>query len=595
MKKYDNLIENSDNKCKTVWTLVNTLKNVKQRKIEVDGDPQDIANEMNNHFIKAGIISTESIVNTNNDEKIGKLDKSIRLKKISLVEIKEVIKSLKNKHSSGYDEISNHIIKQTAEEIIEPLTHIIDNSLKHGIFPDKLKIAIVKPIHKKGDINDFNNYRPISILPSFSKIFEMIYCSQLMEFLLKNEILSDNQHGYTKGKSTKTAVYKFINKIVETFESGDLAMGIFLDLTKAYDCLDSGKLLRKLERYGIRGPALQWVRSYFTMRKQMVEMEMEEEVIRSNMEELLLGIPQGSIAGPLFFIIYINDYTVSDDSENNKTTTINYADDTNLLIIESLYPDLRNICEIKMEETNEWFKSNNLLLNKEKTKIVLFTPSSTGIEELNSITLNQSKYQLVEHTKFLGVHMDNHLDWKEHITNLCTKIQTAIYGFRITSKYICQRNLKMVYHATIEAKLRFSIIFYGSGNIKPLFVLQKKAIRILNNMRYDQSCRGTFKNLGLLTIYGIYIQECVIFIKKNPNMFRKYENQKSYYNTRNNNYIYPRHNLTTSQKQAEYRCLKMYNSLPKDISMISDIKKFKKKLYKYLVELEPYGNEDYFA
>lgn len=248
-----------------------------------------------------------------------------------------------------------------------------------------------------------------------------------------------------------------------------------------------------------------------------------------------------------------------------------------------------------MEETNEWFKSNNLLLNKEKTKIVLFTPSSTGIEELNSITLNQSKYQLVEHTKFLGVHMDNHLDWKEHITNLCTKIQTAIYGFRITSKYICQRNLKMVYHATIEAKLRFSIIFYGSGNIKPLFVLQKKAIRILNNMRYDQTCRGTFKSLGLLTIYGIYIQECVIFIKKNPNMFRKYENQKSYYNTRNNNYIYPRHNLTTSQKQAEYRCLKMYNSLPKDISMISDIKKFEKELYKYLVELEPYGNEDYFA
>lgn len=560
----------------------------------MNDDPQKTVNEMNNFFIGVGQRLTKDIPAVYSDN-FEELDRSMLLKKMTETETREIIKALKNKYSSGYDEISNNIIKQTAEEITTQLNHIINNSFRYGIFPDKLKIAVVKPVHKKGDINDYNNYRPISILPSFSKILEMAYCRRIMEYFIENNIFRQSQHGYLKGKSIKTAIFQFITKIVEAFENKELAMGMFLDLSKAYDCLDSDNLLRKLERYGIRGPALEWVKSYFSFRKQMVEVEMDEETVRSTIQDIILGIPQGSIAGPLFFIIYINDYGLNIDTEHRKVTTVNYVDDVNKLIIERLLMELKQLCERILETSNTWFESNNLIINKEKTQLILFTPTNSKTEEINDICMNQEKFILSNSTKFLGIFIDKHLNWKEHINSLCDKVITSIYGFRIISNYIRNTYLKTVYHATIEAKLRFGIIFYGAGNINPLFVAQKRAIRILNNMKYDQSCRNIFKKIGILTIYAIYIQECVLFIKNNPVLFEKYENKKNFYETRNQDYLYPKLNLTISQRQTEYRCLKLYNSLPIHIKIIEDKNVFKKNLFKYLLDLEPYTLEEFLS
>lgn len=594
-KKFETLIETSDNKNKTIWTVINSLKNTNKKKTESIGDPFQTANEMNNFFIGEGNKLTKNIQNKKPIDNIQELNRSIYLKKITEEETNKLIKSLKNKHSSGYDEISNHIIKQTTDEITVCITHIINNSLRHGIFPDKLKIAIVKPIHKKGDKEDYNNYRPISILPSFSKIMEMAYCQQIMEYLIENKVLRENQHGYLKGKSIKTAVYQFINKIVEAFENKDLAMGVFLDLTKAYDCLESEKLFNKLDSYGIRGPALDWVKSYLSRRQQMVEMEINGAIIRSNLEELILGIPQGSIAGPLLFVIYLNDFKLDKEMENQTVTVVNYADDTNLLLIKNLYPELENLCEYTLNETNEWFKNNNLLLNEEKTKFILFSPTNSGIVENNTITLSQVKYNISESNKFLGIHIDKNLNWKKHINYLYEKTTIAVYGFRIMARYLYSNYLKTVYHAMIEAKLRFGIVFYGAGNITQLFILQKRAVRILNNIKYDESCRGIFKKSGILTIHALYIQECVLFIRNNKILFEKHENRRTFYDTRNEDFIYPKHNLTTSQKQAEYRSLKLFNNLPKNIKANPNITSFKKSLFKYLLDLEPYSLEEFVS
>lgn len=594
-KKYGTLIERSDNKSKTVWAVVNSLKNTNKKKTELIGDPFQTANEMNNFFIRAGTTLTRSIQDRKIFDNFQEINKSMRLRRITEMETKKIIGSLKNKYSSGFDEISNHIIKQTAEEVSGHITHIMNNSLRHGIFPDKLKIAIVKPIHKKGDINDYNNYRPISILPSFSKVMEMVYCQQLMEYLIENKIFRENQHGYLKGKSIKTAIYQFINKLVAAFENKEFAMGVFLDLTKAYDCLDSKKLFNKLENYGIRGPALDWVKSYLSLRKQMVEIEINGKIITSNMEELILGIPQGSIAGPLLFIIYLNDFRLDAEMREQSVTVVNYADDTNLLLTESHYTLLERLCEITLNKTNEWFKNNNLLLNEEKTKFILFSPTNSGIEENNTISLSQAKYNCLESTKFLGIHIDKNLNWKEHINYVHEKIMVSVYGFRVVARYLSSNYLKMVYYAMIDAKLRFGIVFYGSGNIKQLFILQKKAIRILNNMKYNDSCRGVFKKSGILTIYALYIQECVLFIRNNEMLFEKHKNNRTFYDTRNEDFIYPKHNLTTSQKQAEYRCLKLYNSLPRKMKAMSNITIFKKSLFGYLLDLEPYSLDEYIS
>ena len=176
----------------------------------------------------------------------------------------------KNKLSSGYDELSTSLLKNIINVVVEPLVHIINNSLKFGIFPDQLKLAIVVPVYKKGDNTNIENYRPISLLPSFSKIFEHVMCKRIMEFMTEDELLKDCQHGFIRGRSTHTAIFQFTKQILESLEDGTVPLGLFLDLSKAYDTLNHEILLRKLELYGIRGTALKWIASYLSKRSQKV-------------------------------------------------------------------------------------------------------------------------------------------------------------------------------------------------------------------------------------------------------------------------------------------------------------------------------------
>lgn len=587
-EKFDIAIQKSENKSKTMWSFIKSMNNSQKRDLSLmNGNPLNIANEMNTFFVNTATRLTANISKSKSKCKYVEEDKSLRLRKISIEETREIIKSLKNKHSSGYDGISNKMIKQTVEEIVQPINYIINNSLKYGKFPDSMKIAIVKPIHKKGDINDYGNYRPISILPSFSKILEMAYCRQIMNFLTENAFFRESQHGYRKGKSIQTAIYRFVTKIVEAFENKDEAMGIFLDLTKAYDCLDVNELITKLEKYGIRGPALMWVRSYFAARKQMVEMESKGEVFKSDLEEMILGVPQGSIAGPLFFIVYINDFDLCLGEDESVIVMANYVDDTNLLVIHGILSELKILSSRLIEESQKWFESNNLILNKEKTRKILFSPSTVCGEKV------EDNDHLDDCTKLLGIYIDKNLKWNEHVNYLSKKIRASVYGLRMMTRYTGNEAMKVLYHATIESKLRFGIIFYGTSNIESLFILQKKAIRIMSNLKYNESCRTFFKKNGILTIYALYIQECLLFMKRNNQLFQKYENKKAFHKTRGLDYIYPKFNLTTSQRQVEYRCLKIFNSLPENIKLTEDVKGFKRKLFRFLLNLEPYNMTSY--
>lgn len=176
-------------------------------------------------------------------------------------EIMNIVKNLKNKHSSGYDNIPTSIIKLFINEIITPLTHAIISSFKSGIFPDALKIATVKPLYKKRNMSEIENYRPISLLPSFSKIFEKCLSDRLMNYFIRNDLLHKNQHAYLKGRGTHTAIFEFTEKIIQALEDKNHVMGLFLDLTKAYDCVNHEILLRKLKLYNtvmFDSSSLQW-------------------------------------------------------------------------------------------------------------------------------------------------------------------------------------------------------------------------------------------------------------------------------------------------------------------------------------------------
>ena len=196
---------------------------------------------------------------------------SMHLKLVTDIELKEIINNLRCGTSSDYDQIPMWLVKDSVELISSPLMNIVNLSINSGIVPDELKIARVLPLFKSGDNRVFSNYRPISVLPVFSKIFEKVVYNRLFDYFNKFNVLSQNQYGFRKGHSTSLALHHLYDKISAAIDKKKFTVGIFLDLSKAFDTVDHGIVLKKLEHYGIRGLVLEWIKSYFTNRQQCVE------------------------------------------------------------------------------------------------------------------------------------------------------------------------------------------------------------------------------------------------------------------------------------------------------------------------------------
>ena len=246
------------------------------------------------------------------------------------------------------------VIKESILLVSEPLTHIINLSIQHGIVPDEMKIARVIPIFKSDDQSLFTNYRPISVLPSFSKFFERVIYNRLMQYLTNFNILCSNQYSFRKNHSTALTLIDLHDKISTAFDRGEFSVGILLDLSKAFDTANI-ILFDKLEHYGIRGLALDWIRSYFSNRKQYVVYNGH----RSLRNEISCGVPQGSILGPLFFFLYINDI----NNASNLLNLILFADDTNVFMSHKDLNYLSDILNLEMDKLSIWFKANKLSLN----------------------------------------------------------------------------------------------------------------------------------------------------------------------------------------------------------------------------------------
>lgn len=593
-KNYQNRLEKSDNKAKSMWQLVNEIlgKYQNQVDIQVQGDTKKVANKFNDFLSN---IATQLMLQLDKIPfscNIKYNSKSMNLNAVDAQEILEIVKRFKNKLSSGEDEVPTSIIKFCIKDILDPIVYIVNNSLEFGIFPDNLKHALVKPIHKKGDPAQIENYRPISLLSSFSKIFESVMCNRLISFMTQCNLFNEIQHGYQKGRSTQTAIFQFLQNTQNAIENDNLALGLFLDLSKAYDCLNHKILLYKLEKYGVRGTSLKWFESYLTDRCQKVGITKNNKTVMSDNKSLTIGVPQGSIAGPLLFIIYTND--LGDIANAVKGCDItNYADDTNVLVQASVFPELMIVANNTLQEVNRWFLKNKQISNDEKTNIVLFKTNNSRLDTPPNITLNNTKLKVSNETKFLGMYIDDTLSWDSHIDHVCKKINSICYSLRIISKYVNLKIVRTMYHANFEAVIRYGIIFYGSGkDVNRVFVIQKRVIRLMYKLHYRQTCRGKFRAEGLLTVTAIYIQECLLFFFKNKHIFKDFEPQ-SVHDTRNLNYSYPIHRLTATERGAFYNCIKLFNKLPRHIKEIEMLNPFKKHIHKLLIKIEPYNINEY--
>lgn len=590
---YNNRILASDNKNKSMWNICKQIQGKISDGTEcrIHGSPESISKKYN-EFLITMVPNLLKHCHKSNFHCDVKTDTSMYLKPFLPSEISDLSNKLKNKYSSGIDEIPINIVKLSIVYVKEVLCYIINNSFRFGIFPDQLKMSMIVPVFKSGDPGKLENYRPINLSNSFSKIFEIAMATRLIKYFNDCDLFSPTQHGYLGGRSAQTATFQLTTNILKFLEENKLVAGLFIDLSKAFDCINRDYMIKKLEQYGIVGSALSWFASYLSNRWQCVKITKCNETRFSEWLSNEFGVFQGSILGVILFLIYINDLSdVTNEVEDSEI--INFADDTNILVAGQNTESLKERCSSLYSCVENWFSKNGLVINTSKTNVIVFRASNSK-EKPAEVSLNNQVNNTVENTKFLGIIIHEFLKWNTHINDLLRKLNRMIFAFRVVHKYINENVKKILYYANYESLLRYGIIFWGvSTSVQSVFISQKRILRIFLNMGYRDSCRGKFRSLGLLTVYGLYLHECLLYLHKNKVEFLR-NNTNFAYNTRTANINYPQHKLSLTEKNPSYMCIKIFNSLPNDLKIIQNYRLFKSKTKTFLINLEPYNLGDYF-
>ena len=429
---------------------------------------------------------------------------------LTKLEILEATKLLKDKKTPDFSGLSTNFLKQTISSLIDPLFHIFNLSFSCGVVPAQFKIAKVVPIFKAGDGSSMDNYRPISLLSSFSKVLEKIVASRLTSFLEANNILSKWQFGFRSDHSTSHPMVHFLNKITEALNAKKHTISIFCDLKKAFDTCNHHILFLKLKKYGIKDNELLWFKSYLTDRKQFVSIKNKS----SPLLNISLGVPQGSILGPLLFLIYINDLPLS-----SSFLSLLFADDTTLLLSHDNIKTLIEMVNFEFRKVCEFFRINKLVLHPDKTKFILFSRSNYNNDNLQIFCNNNNHDQntpnlihsinrvlpsdTVPAVKFLGVLFDPDLNFKYHIANLRSKLSRALYALRTVKNTLSADSLLLLYNSIFHCHLLYAVIIWScsrSGQITDLFKMQKAAIRIVTNSSFNAHTEPLFKKLKILPL-----------------------------------------------------------------------------------------------
>ena len=422
---------------------------------------------------------------------------SMYFKPITEQEVKKFCNEIRTS-AIGFDGLSPLILKRSIDIISKPLTYLVNLSFKTGVFPEDLKIAKVIAIHKSGDKDDIKNKRPISILNVISKIFEKAIHNRLNTYLEKHQLIVPNQHGFRQNHSTESAIISFTKPIYEALNKHEYAIGVFLDFSKAFDCIDHDILVTKLENLDMRGSFLLLLSDYLANRKQTVYYQGNF----SDLKTLRYGVPQGSILGPLMFNIYVNDVR---NASNILHITL-YADDKNCgMTHENPYILVRNL-NLELKLIYEWILCNHLILNFLKNAFILFSRSNF-YGPLPPLLIGGKIISRVHSSKFLGVILDDKLSWECHISNLCSKLSKLCGIMYITRKKLSKAALINIYYCLFYSNLSYCITLWGgatSKNINMLYMVQKRFIRAITFTRKFERITPIFNSMRILKLCFIY-------------------------------------------------------------------------------------------
>jgi hypothetical protein len=471
---------------------------------------------------------------------------------------------------------------------IHQFVHLVNLSLSEGIFPDELKLARVAPIYKSGDPKLINNYRPISVLPFFSKIFEKIIYSRLITFINKHNLIYRYQFGFRHQYSTLLALVTLVDRIITGISNSEITLGTCLDFSKAFDTVDHKILLKKLEVYGIRGIAHKLIKSYLDNRKQYVIFNS----CSSTLKTINCGVPQGSIIGPLLFILYINDMAYVSD----KVFPIFYADDSNLFVKGINVENMVNVLNCELSKIYDWLNANKLSLNLNKTQCIIFKSRKKKINNTFTVKIDNTIVNYVSFIKFLGVTIDSHLSWEHHSKHIRKKISKGLGILCKAKKYLKKDTLKTLYYSFVYPYLNYAIEIWGNLKASEMYSikkLQKRALRIVAGVPYRTPTLPLFQSMKIMNVKEVYTFKVALFMYKvNRNeyphivcdMFQSNVSIHQYNTRQRSQYHVPICHDNISQNNIRYKGVLIWNTITTSIDYHCSYHTFKKHVRNFILQ-----------
>lgn len=560
------------NKQKTIWQIINEETGRTRREDAELGRPS--CENFNQHFLHAADDQIKKMLaNCKNTKSVDFRgfpvgESSLFLAPTCPREVLSTINKLKNKQTEDIYGISVELLKRVGHLICTPLAEIFNQCFCRGCFPDRLKLARVVPIHKKGSTTDCENYRPIAVLPAFSKILEALILERMNAYFNKNNYFTDQQYGFRSGRGTTGAVSSMLLHVIQAMEQKEKCMSHMCDLSMAFDSMSHEMFLRKAEHYGVRGTALSLLNSYLKSRKQVVI----DGGNRSTEGIGTRGVPQGSLLGPLFFVIFMNDLPL-----NLNCRTVMYADDTTISLSGRNQDSVERSMDQMMERVESWFRQNELYLNKGKSARIRFTADRWDVTD--------------EPVKFLGIWLDSRLTWSDHVEDLRRRLSKAIYAIRRTSQIAGTTAAIVAYHALFSSVMSYCITAWGhTPHLKDILIVQKKAVRCLEGASARCSCRPLFQKYKIMTAPAIYIYRTLTDIHLKRHELRK-RGDTHMHQTRTRDCLdVPMVRLSTSSQLAIG--VQLYNRCPKEWRKMTTTR-FGRVLRDYLTDRPVYSFSEF--
>ncbi|XP_047989814.1 uncharacterized protein LOC125229081 [Leguminivora glycinivorella] len=606
MDYFNSFINSNPNKNKAMWRAINMELARKPRERvdytdllrDTDGKPfaskQQLVDAMNREFVSAAAACgapapARARCRAAMAEWREASDTSIRLLPFTPAEIVLILKTaIASKNSTDIYGLSASLLKQAGCAISFILSHLFNDCMKSGIYPDGFKKVKICPLYKgKGQKSAMKSYRPISLVPGPSKCFEVGLNRRILEYWFPRNVLSECQYAYRQGRSTTDLVREVVRDVLHAREAGRHVAVICCDLSRAFDTADHSLVAEKLAHCGIRGPALNLLLSFMTERTQVVVGD-NGKISSAEMDNLM-GVPQGSCLSNTLFSLLLNDLP----GAINGASIYMYADDVTAVVSTSSAREIEGALNSVLGQLQDWFMSNGLALNKEKTCFISFKLNGHPSQSLK-VSAGDVQIQNVAHTRLLGFHLDSALVWDTHIDELCGRLGRACFALGRLARTAGRTAVRDCYFATVHSLLTYGIELWGrASEWLRVFSMQKRAIRAMAGVSADASARELFKEFHILPLPCLYLYQVAVFTYGHIHEFkRRGTNQK--YSLRSNKYedrlSSISHKLAKTERSVYYIGPSVYNRLPGTVRNAASAQIFKYRLKSWLEENNFYCN-----